>query len=813
MKSMYFLDNSRTPCCLSRFCLVLVGLLISAPATSVINLRMQTDLGGLDLELFDTEAPLTVQNFMNYVNRGTNGGYDGTFIHRSVPGFVVQGGGYVFNPDDGDFFGAGTTHIPTDPPVVNEADPVNRPNVRGTIAMAKTADPDSATSEWFFNLADNPGLDDPANSGGFTVFGRVLGDGMDAIDSIAAQPRCVDFVPFPQFCGEFTETPFIGTDGSQAIEPKNLAIVNIIGFDNEGDGAVDSLEDAAPNGGDGNNDGIQDSTQDHVASFPGSAGDYIVIEAPVSAPLRSLDILGETFALANPPAFPGLFDVLDFRNGFTGYDVTGIAPGAAVSITMTLAAGEAPDTYFLYGPTADDSSPHWYEFLFDGQTGAEITGNVITLHFVDGMRGDADLNNTNGVVVASPGGPASDLDADNDGVPDAVEDAGPNNGDANLDGTADRLQAHVASLPDVNGEYVLLETAASQVFDSVVVTNSPPPGAEVLAGVDFFSGYFSYGVTTQAAGGSVDVVMTLPADRAPDNYYIYGPTPVNSDPHWYAFTSNGQTGAVISANVITLTFVDGSRGDADLDGSNSHVRVAAGGPATESDLADIDGDGVPNQIEDNGPNGGDGNTDGIADSLQSHVVSLLQTSLGAYVTLETEPAYQFSSAFDATVILAANPSELLEGLNFTHGLFGFTITGLEIGGGTSVRVILPENTRPTAYYQFGATPDNPAAHWYSFVPDGETGATINGNEITLRFIDGQRGDADLTADGVIIDPGGPAVKSKISSIGGDGGGGGGGGCSLTDKDAAPRHAGAWWLLVVLLLFQGLCPWVKRSLIR
>ena len=172
------------------------GLLVAAtlPASVIANtfLRMQTDLGGVDIELFDTQAPLTVANFLNYVNRGD---YDGTFIHRSVPGFVVQGGGYIFNPDDGDFFGSGTSHIPVDAPVVNEPDPVNRPNVRGTLAMAKTSDPDSATSEWFFNLADNASLDDPANSGGFTVFGQVPGDGMVAIDAIAAQLWCINIAP------------------------------------------------------------------------------------------------------------------------------------------------------------------------------------------------------------------------------------------------------------------------------------------------------------------------------------------------------------------------------------------------------------------------------------------------------------------------------------------------------------------------------------------------------------------------------------------------------------------------------------------
>lgn len=190
---MYFSDKRGLAWRPVYVCLIFAAVLISAPASSVIHLRMQTDLGGLDLELFDVAAPLTVQNFMNYVNRGAIDGYDGTFIHRSVPGFVVQGGGYIFNPADGDFFGDGTTQIPTDQPVINESDPVNRPNVRGTIAMAKTADPDSATSQWFFNLADNPGLDDPSNSGGFTVFGHVIGNGMETMDEIAGKPRCADY--------------------------------------------------------------------------------------------------------------------------------------------------------------------------------------------------------------------------------------------------------------------------------------------------------------------------------------------------------------------------------------------------------------------------------------------------------------------------------------------------------------------------------------------------------------------------------------------------------------------------------------------
>ena len=82
--------------------LLLAMLSLPSLATAVINVYMQTDLGGVDIELFDTVAPQTVENFLNYVNDGK---YDGTFIHRSAPDFVLQMGGYIFDPDQGLFWG------------------------------------------------------------------------------------------------------------------------------------------------------------------------------------------------------------------------------------------------------------------------------------------------------------------------------------------------------------------------------------------------------------------------------------------------------------------------------------------------------------------------------------------------------------------------------------------------------------------------------------------------------------------------------------------------------------------------------------
>ncbi|MBR8832422.1 MAG: hypothetical protein N5P05_003664 [Chroococcopsis gigantea SAG 12.99] len=168
-------------------------------------------VGQINALLFDQPgfgAPLTVQNFANYVYKGA---YTNSFIHRSVPGFVVQGGGFTIDQD------LNPTAIPTDPPVVNEFNPI-RSNVRGTLAMAKTSDPNSATSQWFFNLADNSqSLNSPSNSGGFTVFGQVLSqDDLNTIDAIAS-------VPVYNSGGVFSQLPLLQNPPNS---PDDLVVFN-----------------------------------------------------------------------------------------------------------------------------------------------------------------------------------------------------------------------------------------------------------------------------------------------------------------------------------------------------------------------------------------------------------------------------------------------------------------------------------------------------------------------------------------------------------------------------------------------------------
>lgn len=140
--------------------------------------RLSTSKGDIIVELYGTRAPKTVANFLQYA---ADGHYDRTIIHRVVAGFVVQGGGY----------GVAYNERPTRAPVPYEGDN-GLPNYRTTLAMARMRDPNSASAQWYVNLADNDeALDHFVNDlgirYGYTVFGRVI-DGMDVADAIGAVP-------------------------------------------------------------------------------------------------------------------------------------------------------------------------------------------------------------------------------------------------------------------------------------------------------------------------------------------------------------------------------------------------------------------------------------------------------------------------------------------------------------------------------------------------------------------------------------------------------------------------------------------------
>jgi peptidyl-prolyl cis-trans isomerase A (cyclophilin A) len=152
------------PCLL----LMLSGLTQADP----VKVLMKTSKGDITLALDPDKAPKTVANFLRYVDEGF---YNGTIFHRVIRNFMIQGGGLT--PD--------LRKKPTHAPVENEARNGLK-NVRGSIAMARTRDPHSATAQFFINHRDNPNLDYPSFDGwGYAVFGKVI-DGMDVVDAIAS---------------------------------------------------------------------------------------------------------------------------------------------------------------------------------------------------------------------------------------------------------------------------------------------------------------------------------------------------------------------------------------------------------------------------------------------------------------------------------------------------------------------------------------------------------------------------------------------------------------------------------------------------
>ena len=148
------------------------------------QVEIRTNYGVITLRLYRDKAPVTVENFLSYVEEGF---YDGTIFHRVIPNFMIQGGGFT----------ADMQEKPTRDPIVNESQ--NRlHNIRGTIAMARTSDPDSATAQFFINQRTNLRLDWQPGAAGYTVFGEVL-DGMDVVDFIASSPV--------QQVGPYTDVP------------------------------------------------------------------------------------------------------------------------------------------------------------------------------------------------------------------------------------------------------------------------------------------------------------------------------------------------------------------------------------------------------------------------------------------------------------------------------------------------------------------------------------------------------------------------------------------------------------------------------
>lgn len=251
----------------ARLAIVLAGIVatgIAAPASQANTVvRMNFDvsvnttagpLSFVEIELFDSAAPITVANFLQYVNGGL---YDGTILHRSVPGFIVQGGGFTPTVAQG---AVNALNPITNLGAIQNEYSSTRSNVAGTIAMAKLGgDPNSASNQWFFNVGNNSSNLDNQN-GGFTVFGRVLGNGMEFINAINSQtPTNIS----SSFNDTFKEVPMVANGGNNIFNGKSF--ITLTSADVVPPGSLSGFVYV-----DSNLDGVMDGT------------DYVIAEAKVS---------------------------------------------------------------------------------------------------------------------------------------------------------------------------------------------------------------------------------------------------------------------------------------------------------------------------------------------------------------------------------------------------------------------------------------------------------------------------------------------------------------------------------------------------
>ena len=208
---------------------------------------------------------------------------------------------------------------------------------------------------------------------------------------------CDEFCLVEPFCGDGNQDAGEQCDDGNNVNGDGCDLNCAINQDR--DGVSDQTEDQAPNNGDGNNDGIRDSEQENVTSLRNAKdGSYVTLEAQQGTTLEGVGAIKNPSPKNAPP--------VKFPVDFFRFSVQGVDAGGATTITLFLHGGGAVRTYYKFGPTPDDPAPHWYEFLFDGETGAEILSDRIILHLVDGGRGDDDLT-VNG-EISDPGASALD---------------------------------------------------------------------------------------------------------------------------------------------------------------------------------------------------------------------------------------------------------------------------------------------------------------------------------------------------------------------------------------------------------------------
>lgn len=786
------------------------SLLFSIGVFSIASIPVQATVVRMDviigdqparevyIELYDAEAPLTVANFLSYVDDGNgNYRYDGTFIHRSVDidtaGVkVVQGGAFKYANTEG------ATGI-----VLNEYDPeiglpneydATRPNNRGTIAMARTTALNSATSQWFINMVNNPLPD-------FAVFGRVLGSGMDVIDAISALPTENRGSPF-------TDLP-IATPDRNPVDPiteSDLVTIERVVINPPARISADSMdlnfglvtvgETSTTQTITISNIGGIDLTIGDIASSNSLDATFLITGDQCSvqtlAPFETCQISLQY----QPAAFGDTRDSLNIPSG----DMEN--PNIVISL---LGSGAFPT------PTLDVDLAS-IDFGSLGLGG--VSERTVTIQNIGGSEIERLLLlPATGITISGPD--EVDFSVPVDSVTCTTEGL-------SLAETCIFIVRFTANTLPVNGEAesatltITTEDPYAQTISLDLSALVAPSQARLVMPVPS-DGSGTINLGDVQSGETVTLYYVPFGNEGTEDLVFYDISIVGDNADEFSITRNCTQvtpAAGFCRENITFSPITMGTKSALLQVQSNDPEI---GFATIPIIAtaSADGDGIPASVEAAGPNGGDANQDGVPDDLQNNVASLPDVS-GNYVAITSPDGTTLrgvSVSGQSPAVGGRVPDTPVPGasVTFRKGFFSFVVEDVPLGGTVAVTLHFPTEQSENSYFKYGWLPGERALgvpeHWYlfDFKEDSGTGATFNGKVITLYLTDGGRGDNDQAEDGRIVDPGGPAVVTLA-----DAGGGGGGGCNMRRSGSGGNAFDLVLLLAGILLLRVIPLFSKRG---
>lgn len=624
---------------LKYFCLILILFVVtnSANSSELLRATIVSDktISIVDISLFDNDAPLTVTNFVNNIDTNT---YKNIFFNRSIENIFIQTGGYSFDPNlnDGSFSYAGNEQFngglqPT-PNATTVANEFKLSNLRGTLAMAKpSGNIDSSSNQWFINLSDNTFLD--TSSEGFTVFGEILDDGMEVIDQIASTP-IYDLSADIDYKDAFLKVPLNNVTAetiTNDINNKNLikislarlfSITDLIDFgesdpllavqksivirnNSDTDLSIGSFDSGAisfpfsviDDGCSSTTLSVTDPATDTdtctiIVKFAPATSDYFETTANIYIQTynRTISIRlktpGPDIELSRENIDFGFQPIFDSTQGFPEQAVVLVNNNGDrdLNITSINFSSDSMEEFEFF----DNCTTENNEYLPGKVQPESFCVLVVNFKPKDLFIKSATISistddpNESEVTINISGG----NNTDNDGIDNAVEDAAPNNGDGNFDGSPDRLQNNVVSFTSANNIYTTLLTDDDTLFTNVKPVQLST--IEALPDVTTLDNEaFAFELSGFTVGSIAEFGLILPAGHSPTNIYTFGPTDANNTPHWYTLEKNTTPGVYVfgdvsygasdvSRNITSIRILDGGDGDADQVANGTIVFV--GGP-------------------------------------------------------------------------------------------------------------------------------------------------------------------------------------------------------------------------------------------